>query len=110
MPSGLNPISPAFPRPPSTSIYRIWTSVILSRRESWRTSLGVVQQLKKELEKELDWAKNEVERYGAALVALGSKAWARRRSLRGVGRRLSAAARRKISLAQKAGWAKWRNK
>src|SRR5258707_15153854 len=57
---------------------------------------GVVQQLKKELER----AKNEVERYGAALVALGSS------KLGGQRRTLSAAARRKISLAQKARWAK----
>jgi hypothetical protein len=59
---------------------------------------GVVRHLRKELER----AKNEVERYGAALVALGSK------SLPGSGQRrtLSAAARKKISLAQKARWAK----
>jgi hypothetical protein len=60
----------------------------------------VVQQLKKELEKELGRAKTEVERYGAALVALGSK------SLRSGQRRLSVAARKRISLAQKARWAK----
>jgi hypothetical protein len=69
-----------------------------------------VRQLRKELEKELERAKNEVERFGAALVALASKSGKRRRSLRGVGRRLSAAARKRISLAQKARWAKWRNK
>jgi hypothetical protein len=69
-----------------------------------------VQQLRTELEKELERAKTEVERFGAALVALGSKSGARRGSLRGVGRRLSAAARKRISLAQKARWAKWRNK
>jgi hypothetical protein len=57
---------------------------------------GVVQQLKKELER----AKREVERYGAALVALGSS------KLGGQRRTLSAAARKKISLAQKARWAK----
>jgi len=57
---------------------------------------GVVQQLKKELER----AKKEVERYGAALVALGSS------KLGGQRHTLSAAARRKISLAQKARWAK----
>ncbi len=69
---------------------------------------GVVRRLRKELERELERAKGEVERYGAALVALGSKSGA----LRGLGQRrlLSAAARRKISLAQKARWAKWRNK
>jgi hypothetical protein len=56
----------------------------------------VVRHLKKELER----AKNEVERYGAALVMLGSsKSGGQRRTL-------SAAARRKISLAQKARWAK----
>ena len=57
---------------------------------------GVVEQLKKELER----AKKEVERYGAALVALGSS------KLGGQRRTLSSAARRKISLAQKARWAK----
>src|SRR5260370_31672587 len=57
---------------------------------------GVVQQLKKELER----AKREVERYGAALVALGSS------KLGGQRHTLSAAARRKISLAQKARGAK----
>src|SRR4029077_1989706 len=60
----------------------------------------VVQQLKKELER----AVNEVSRFRAALVALGSKSGARR----GLGQRrtLSAAARRKISLAQKARWSR----
>jgi hypothetical protein len=57
---------------------------------------SVVQQLKKELER----AKREVERYGAALVALGSS------KLGGQRHTLSVAARRKISLAQKARWAK----
>jgi hypothetical protein len=57
---------------------------------------GVVQQLRKELER----ATREVERYGAALVALGSS------KLGGQRHTLSAAARRKISLAQKARWAK----
>jgi hypothetical protein len=57
---------------------------------------AVVQQLKKELER----AKREVERYGAALVALGSS------KLGGQRRTLSAAARKKISLAQKARWTK----
>jgi hypothetical protein len=60
----------------------------------------VVEQLKKELER----AKNEVERYGAALVALGSSKVGSK--LGGQRRTLSAAARRKISLAQKARWAK----
>ena len=53
---------------------------------------GVVQQLKKELER----AKNEVERYGAALVALGGS------NSNGGRGTMSAAARKKISLAQKA--------
>jgi hypothetical protein len=57
---------------------------------------GVVEQLKKELER----AKKEVERYGTALVALGSS------KLGGQRRTLSAAARRKISLAQKKRWSK----
>jgi len=57
---------------------------------------AVVHQLKKELER----AKREVERYGAALVALGSS------KLGGQRRTLSAAARKRISLAQKARWAK----
>jgi len=56
---------------------------------------GVVQQLKKELER----AKKEVEQYGAALVALGG-------SHSNGHRHLSPAARRRISLAQKARWAK----
>jgi hypothetical protein len=60
---------------------------------------GVVQQLKKAHSK----AQEEVKRLGAALAALGSltgRSPARRRGT------LSAAARRKISLAQKARWAK----
>jgi len=57
---------------------------------------AVVRYLRKELER----ARTEVERFGAALVALGSS------KLGGQRRTLSAAARRKISLAQKARWAK----
>jgi hypothetical protein len=60
---------------------------------------GVVQQLKKAHAE----AQGEVKRLGAALAALGSltgRSPARQR------RTLSAAARRKISLAQKARWAK----
>jgi hypothetical protein len=60
---------------------------------------GVVQQLKKAHAK----AQGEVERLGAALAALGSLTG---RSPAGKRRTLSAAARRKISLAQKARWAK----
>ena len=56
----------------------------------------VVRHLRKELER----AKTEIERYSAALAALGSS------KLGGQRRTLSAAARRKISLAQKARWAK----
>jgi hypothetical protein len=63
---------------------------------------GVVQQLKKARAK----AQGEVNRLDAALAALGSltgRSPARKR------RTLSAAARRKISLAQKARWAKRRS-
>jgi hypothetical protein len=59
---------------------------------------GVVLHLKKELER----AQKEVRRFGAALAALGistSNGRPKRRTL-------SAAARKKISLAQKARWAK----
>ena len=62
---------------------------------------GVVQQLKKAHAK----AEGEVKRLSAALAALGNlsgRSSARKR------RTLSAAARRKISLAQKARWAKRR--
>ena len=55
---------------------------------------GVVQHLKKELER----AEKEVLRFGAALAALGSSHSNGRRTL-------SAAARKKISLAQKKRWA-----
>jgi hypothetical protein len=61
---------------------------------------GVVQQLKKAQAE----AQREVDRLGAALAALGS---ATGRSLARNRRILSAAARRRISLAQKARWAKW---
>jgi hypothetical protein len=56
---------------------------------------GVVLHLKKELER----AQKEVRRFGAALAALGRSNSKGRRAL-------SAAARKKISLAQKARWAK----
>src|SRR5882757_136317 len=61
---------------------------------------GVVQQLKKARAR----AEGEVKRLGAALAALGNLTG---RSLAKKRRTLSAAARRKISLAQKARWAKW---
>ena len=64
---------------------------------------GVVQQLKKAHAE----AQGEVKRLGAALAALGSltgRSPVRKR------RTLSASARRKISLAQKARWAKWASK
>ena len=61
-------------------------------------NVSVIEQLKKELER----AKKEVEQFGAALVALGSS------SSNGNRRTMSAAGRRKISLAQKARWAKER--
>ena len=57
---------------------------------------GVVQQLRKERER----AQNEVQRIDAALSALGSV------SSNGSRHTMSASARRKISLAQKARWAK----
>jgi len=57
---------------------------------------GVVQQLKKERER----AQKQVLRIDEALAALGSV------SSNGASRTMSAAARRKISLAQKARWAK----
>jgi outer membrane PBP1 activator LpoA protein len=56
---------------------------------------GVAGQLKKELKR----AQQEVQRFTAALAALGS-------SSSNGNRRLSASARKKISLAQKARWAK----
>ena len=56
---------------------------------------GVVRHLKKELER----SQKEVRRFGAALAALGGSSSNGRHNL-------SAAARRKISLAQKARWAK----
>ncbi len=59
------------------------------------TMSGVVQHLKKELGRALQ----EVQRFTAALAALGSAHPNGRRTL-------SAAARKKISLAQKARWAK----
>src|ERR1700732_1520165 len=70
--------------------------MIFSRGGSMENISGVVRHLRKQLER----AKREVERYGAALVALGSS------KLGGQRHALSAAARRKISLAQKARWAK----
>jgi|ERR1700675_2284107 len=57
---------------------------------------AVVQQLKKERER----AQGEVQRIDAALAALGSV------SSNGTSHTMSASARRKISLAQKARWAK----
>src|SRR5258708_30469767 len=65
------------------------------RGEPMQNASGVVQQLKKELAR----AKREVEPYGAAPVALGGSQSNRHRHT------LSPAARRKISLAQKARWA-----
>jgi len=59
---------------------------------------GVVGHLKKELQR----AQQEVQRFTAALAALGSSSSNGRRTL-------SASARRRISLAQKKRWAKARN-
>ena len=64
---------------------------------------GVVQQLKKAQAK----AQGEADRLGAALAALGNLTG---RRLARTQRTLSASARRKISLAQKARWAKWASK
>jgi hypothetical protein len=60
-----------------------------------RNVSGVVRQLKIELER----AENEASRFRVALAALGSSV------LNGHRRTMSAAARNKISLAQKARWA-----
>jgi|CZKR01.1.fsa_nt_gi hypothetical protein len=62
---------------------------------------GIVQELKKERER----AQKEVQRIDSALAALGSL------SFNGSSRQhtMSAAARRRISLAQKARWAKQRS-
>jgi hypothetical protein len=57
---------------------------------------GVVQQLKKERER----AQKQVQRIDEAIAALGSG------SSNGASRTISAAGRRRISLAQKARWAK----
>ncbi len=59
---------------------------------------GVVQQLKKERER----AQRQVQRIDEAIAALGGI------SSNGTSRAMSAAARRRISLAQKARWAKQR--
>ena len=61
--------------------------------------MGNVSTAVMHLKKELERARKEVKRFGAALAALGSSNSNGRRTL-------SAAARRKISLAQKARWAK----
>jgi hypothetical protein len=60
---------------------------------------GVVQQLKTERES----AQEQIRRIDAALAALGGV------SSNGASRTMSAAARRRISLAQKARWAKHEN-
>ncbi|SRR5216683_8175611 len=65
---------------------------------------GVVKRLRKERER----AQKEVERMDAALAALGSSK--SDRPMSGHRRTMSAAARRRISLAQKARWAKTRSK
>jgi|ERR1700730_15057478 len=59
-------------------------------------NVSVIEQLKKEFER----ATKEVKQLGAALVALGSS------SSNGSRGTLSTAARKKISLAQRARWAK----
>ena len=64
---------------------------------------AVVQQLRKERER----AQKEVHRIDAALTALGSLSVTRSKRGRHT---MSAAARKKISLAQKARWAKQKRK
>jgi hypothetical protein len=59
--------------------------------------MGNMPQVVAQLKKELVSAQHEVQRYTAALAALGSS---------NGGRTVSASARKKISLAQKARWAK----
>jgi hypothetical protein len=61
---------------------------------------GVVQQLKKERER----AQKEVQRIDEAIAALGSV------SSNGASRKISAAGRRRVSLAQKKRWAKHKAK
>jgi hypothetical protein len=61
---------------------------------------GIVQQLKKERER----AQGEVQRINAALAALGIS------NFNGSSRTMSAAGRRRISLAQKARWARQKGK
>lgn len=68
-------------------------AMILSRGKQMGNISGVVGQLKKELGR----AQQEVQRFTAALTALGSSNSNGRSTL-------SAAARKKISLAQKARW------
>jgi hypothetical protein len=62
--------------------------------------MGNLSKVVGHLKKEMERAQAEVRQFGAALAALGSV------SSNGSTRTLSAAARRKISLAQKARWAK----
>ena len=71
---------------------------IISSGVSMANMSGVVQQLKKERER----AQKQVQRIDAALAALGSV------NSNGASRTMSADARRRISLAQKARWAKQR--
>ena len=84
------------PRPePASSCRAFLRPDIIHRGSQMKHMIGVVQQLKKERER----AQQQVRRIDEALAALGSA--------RSTGARtLSAAARRKISLAQKARWAK----
>ena len=78
----------------------VYPAIISTEEESQKmgTLSGVVQQLRRER----DRAQKEVRRIDAALAALGSV------SSNGASRTMSAAGRRRISLAQKARWAKQR--
>lgn len=69
---------------------------------------GIVRELKTQR----DRAQREVEQLNAALVALGGLGNVNRRSTRvrvtGKRRPMSANARKKIAVAQRARWAKWK--
>ena len=80
----------------------VYPAIISTEEESQKmgTLSGVVQQLRRER----DRAQKEVRRIDAALAALGSV------SSNGASRTMSAAGRRRISLAQKARWAKHKAK
>jgi len=75
-------------------------SAIIRRGSQMNHMSGVVQQLKMERER----AQKQVQRIDEALAALGGG------SSNGSSRKMSAAGRRRISMAQKARWAKQKAK